>query len=422
MSKDPSQKNLIGPTDPSVDREARERLTLARVGMLLRHSFFGSLACRLELINADDWCPTAATDGNKFYYNSRFIMKLKTKEVEFLFGHEILHACYNHCGSDESRRGDRDPQLWNIACDYAVNADLKRHRVGQFITTVDCLYEYKYDGVPAEEIYDDLFENAEHIDMDDLLDQLLDEHLDGEGEGDGEEGEGQGKRPKMTKQERDQAKQELKEAMINAAQGAEPGSVPKGVERIIRDITDPVMPWDDLIQSQITSCVKSDYSLMRPSRRSWHMDAILPSQIPDPEVDVAIALDLSGSISDTFTREFISEVVGMTEQFGGFRIHLFCFDTEVYNPKVFTSDNGEVIEEYELMGGGGTDFKCIFNYLKEEAVVPERLIVFTDGYPWGSWGDENYCDTTWVIHGSTDIVAPFGQTVYYDDHKKLRAA
>ena len=106
-------EKLVGPTDPKVDRDARERLITARIGLLLRHSFFGNLATRLQLVNADEWCSTAATDGLKFYYNSRFIMMLKPKEVEFLVGHEVLHVVYDHMG----RRGTRDPQIWNIADD-----------------------------------------------------------------------------------------------------------------------------------------------------------------------------------------------------------------------------------------------------------------------------------------------------------------
>jgi predicted metal-dependent peptidase len=81
------------------------------------------------------------------------------------------------------------------------------------------------------------------------------------------------------------------------------------------------------------------------------------------------------------------------------------------------------IEEYEMYGGGGTDFDCIFNYLKEEGRVPKLLIVFTDGYPFGSWGDEDYCDTTWIIHGDPEPNPPFGTFALYEDHKnKARAA
>ena len=408
-------ENLIGPTDPKVDHEARERLVTARIGLLLRHSFFGNLATRLKLVNADEWCGTAATDGLKFYYNSRFIMMLKPKEVEFLVGHEVLHVVYDHIG----RRGSRDPQIWNIANDYTVNADLKRHKVGEFIRTVPCLYEQKYDGKTSEEIYDDLMKNAQKINMEDLIDQLIDDHMDGDdgdgdGDGDGDQ-EGKAKRPKMSAEERERVRQEIKQAIIAAAQSADAGSLPVGVQRLIKDVTDPQMPWRELIQTNLTSAIRTDYSWMRPSRRGWHMDAVMPGMTPGEEIDVVVALDMSGSISSKQAQAFLGEVGGMMEAFDGYKVHIFCFDTEIYNPADYTSENMDTIDNYEPAGGGGTDFDAIFTYLKEEGNVPKRLIVFTDGYPCGSWGDPEYCDTTWIIHGDKDPNPPFGQFALYDE-------
>jgi len=409
-------ENLVGPTDAKVDFNARERLVTARIGLLLRHSFFGNLATRMQLVNADEWCSTAATDGLKFYYNSRFIMMLKPKEVEFLVGHEVLHVVYDHIG----RRGNRDPQLWNIADDYAVNADLKRHKVGEFIKTVPCLYEAKYDGKSAEEIYDDLYEKAEKINVEDLIDQMIDDHMEGTefGESDGEEVDGSGKgkgRPKMSPEERERVRQEVKQAIINAAQGAEAGSVPKGVERLIKHHTNPVMPWRELIQTNLTSSIRTDFSFIRPNRRGWHMDAIMPGMTPGEEIDVVVSLDMSGSITDKQGQAFLGEIAGMMDAFDGYKVHVFCFDTEIYNPQDFTSENLDSIDSYEPVGGGGTDFDAIFGYLKENAIEPKRLIVFTDGYPCGSWGDPDYCDTTWIIHGDKDPNPPFGTFAIYDE-------
>lgn len=407
-------ENLVGPTDPNIDAQARERLVTARIGLLLRHSFFGNLATRLKLTNADDWCGTAATDGLKFYYNSRFIMMLKPKEVEFLVGHEVLHVVYDHLG----RRGTRDPQLWNIANDYAVNADLKRHKVGEFIRTVPCLYEQKYDGKASEEIYDDLMKNAQKISIDDLVNQMIDDHMDGEGDDDGDsdgDKDGKGKRPKMSAEERERVRQEIKQAIINAAQSAGAGELPAGVQRLIKDVTDPVMPWRELIQTNLTSAIRTDYSWMRPSRRGWHMDAVMPGMTPGEEIDVVVAIDMSGSISNKQAQAFLGEVGGMMEAFDGYKVHIFCFDTDIYNPADYTSENMDTIDGYEPQGGGGTDFDAIFNYLKEQGNVPKRLIVFTDGYPCGSWGDPDYCDTTWIIHGDPNPNPPFGQFALYDE-------
>jgi predicted metal-dependent peptidase len=413
-------KDLCGPTDPKLDREIREKLITARVGLLLRASFFGNLATRLKLVNADEWCPTAATDGRNFYYNSRFVDMLKPKEVEFLFGHEVLHCVYDHFG----RRGDRDPMLFNVANDYCVNGDLKKHRVGEFITSVPCLYDSKYEGMSSEEIYDILYENAEKIDISSLIDKLLDDHLDGEGNGEGGDKDGDGKeggkgRPRLTAEERQQIKDEIKEAVLAAAAASDgAGNLPAGVKRIIQDMTAPKMNWRELLRMQLESTIKSDYTWMRNSRRGWHMDAVMPGMKLDPMIDIAISIDASGSMGERMLKDFLGEVGGIMEQFPNYRIHVLSFDTRVYNPQQFDSENLDDITGYEISGGGGTDFDCVFDYFKENEIEPKRHVMFTDGYPNGSWGDEQYCDTVFIIHGNTSIVPPFGQYAYYEEESR----
>ena len=416
-TKDDAKKfaNLIGATDPKLDRVVREKLISARVGLLLKASFFGNLATRLKLINADEWCATAATDGRNFYYNTRFIEMLRPKEIEFLFGHEVLHCVYDHFG----RRGDRDPQLWNIANDFCVNGDLVKHNVGEKITSVPCLYDRKYDGMSSEEVYDALYENATKIDIGKLLDQMIDEHLDGEGDGDGDQdGEGKG-RPKLTAEEKQAIKDEIKEAMLAAAATVDgAGNLPAGVKRLIQQLTEPQMNWREFLRMNLESTIKADYTWMRASRKGWHMDAVMPGQKPDEMIDIAVMLDASGSISPDMLRDFLSEIQGIMDSFPSYKIHVVTFDTECYNPAQYDSDNLDSMIDYEVSGGGGTDFDCIFTYLKDQEITPRRLIVFTDGYPFGSWGDAEYCDTTWILHGTTTIVPPWGTHAYYDENKK----
>ena len=222
-------KDLIGPMDTKLDKVVREMLITARVGLLLKASFFGNLATRLKLVNADEWCATAATDGRNFYYNSRFIKMLKPKEIEFLFGHEVLHCVYDHFG----RRGDRDPQLWNIANDFAVNGDLVKHKVGEMITSVPCLFDRKYEGMSSEEIYDKLYEKAEKINISDLLDKMIDEHMDGEGDPNDGDDEQEGKgRPKLSPEERQQIRDEIKEAMLAALRAGKKPLFPRYIQGI----------------------------------------------------------------------------------------------------------------------------------------------------------------------------------------------
>jgi predicted metal-dependent peptidase len=393
-----------------------EKLTTARVGLLLKAPFFGNMATRMQIIDASDWCPTAATNGKNFYYNRDFVTKLSVKKLEFLFGHEILHCVFDHFG----RVGSRDRQLSNIAQDYAVNQILVDERIGQKIDEVQICYDSKYRGMAWEEIYDELYEKAEKISLPELLKELgdtLDEHIneDGNGEGDADgKGNGGKGRPTMTKAEAQAIKDEIKEAMISAAAAAGAGKTPAGIQRLIKDLTEPKMNWRELIRMNIQSIIRNDYSFSRPSRKGQMSGAVLPGMKNDETIDVAIAIDMSGSIGQEDATVFLSEVKGIMDQYQDYAIDLWCFDTAIYNHQRITHDNGDDLLSYEPKGGGGTDFMANYEYMKDIGLQPKKFIMFTDGYPFGEWGDENYCDALFIVKGNTTAEAPFGQTVIYE--------
>ena len=408
------KKKRIGiKTDAQIDAQVREKIVGARIALLLKAPFFGNLATRLKVVNADDWCPTAATDGRNLYYNTEFLKKMPAKQLEFLIGHEVLHLVYDHMG----RAGDRDKRLFNVAADYCVNQDLLDQRIGDKIPVG--LYDPKYRSWSAEEVYDDLYKNAEKISIEDLEEMLLDEHLDGDdsdnGDGEGEEKEGKGSsRPRLTAEEKKAIKDEIKEAVISAAQTVGAGNLPSGVKRLIKDLTEPQLNWRELLQQQIQSTIRADYSWTRPSRRGWHIDAVLPGNDLEKEIDICVAIDASGSMSDEMLKDILSEVKGIMQSYNSFKLHLWSFDTEVYNAKTFTAENIDEIMDWEIGGGGGTMFEANWQYMLDNDIAPKKFVMFTDGYPGDGWGDENYCDTLFVIHGSTTIQAPFGITAYYD--------
>ena len=392
-----------------------EKLTTARVGLLLKAPFFGNMATRMRLIQSDDWCPTAATNGRDFMYNTEFVKKLSVKKLEFLFAHEICHAIFDHFG----RCGSRDRMLANIAQDYAVNQILVDERIGEKITEVKICYDPKYRGMAWEEIYDDLFEKAEKIPMDQLMKQLgdlLDEHIneDGNSPGSGKEGEGKDGKPGMSKEEAQAIRDEIKEAMIQSAAAAGAGKTPAGIMRMIKDLTEPKISWRDLVRQEIQSIIRNDYSFTRPNRKSMHSGAILPGMKEATTIDIGISIDMSGSIGQEDATVFLSEVKGIVDQYEDFKINLWCFDTAIYNHKEFSQDNSEELFEYEPEGGGGTDFAVNWEFMEENGIRPKKFIMFTDGYPCGSWGDEDYCDTIFIVKGNETAEAPFGQTVIYE--------
>jgi len=438
-AKDTASKLKNWQPDPDITPEALEkmrvevldRIIVARVGLLLRHPFFGNMATRLRILAADEWLPTAAVDGRNLYYNTQFFNAMGNKEIEFVVAHEILHMVFDHLG----RRDDRNPMLYNIAADYIVNNTLVRDRIGETPKIVDCFQDFKYEGWTSEEVYEELFKQVEEQgkELADLLKELdekgemLDEHLDSESdEGeDGEEGKDSNgnsvsKKPaKYSKEELKKIKDEIKEATINAAQAAGAGNTPAGVQRMIKELTEPKMNWRELLRQQIQSTIKSDYTFARPSRKGWHTGAVLPGMNFDETIDICIALDMSGSIGNEQAEDFLGEVKGIMDEYKDYNIKIWCFDTEVYGEDDFSADDGRDLMEYEIKGGGGTDFMANWKYMRENDIQPKKFLMFTDGYAWDSWGEDDYCDTVFVIHSHHDknLQAPFGQTAHYEESR-----
>ena len=431
-TKDTQSKLKNFTPDPDITTEAldimrvevMDRIITARVGLLLRHPFFGNMATRLKIVAADEWLGTAAVDGRNLYYNTQFFNAMNNKEIEFVVAHEILHMVFDHIG----RREDRNPMIYNISADYIVNNTLVRDRIGTIPSIVQCYQDFKYEGWTSEEVYDDVYEEAKK-NGDEYLKQLgemLDEHLDMDGDNDGssdgdlgEDGNGNAtssKKPTYSKDDMKKIKDEIKENVISAAQSAGAGNVPGAVARMIKELTEPKMNWREIIRQSVQSSIRSDYTFSRPSRKGQMSGAILPSMDFQDTIDVAVCIDMSGSIGEVQGKDFLGEVKGIMDEFPDYNIKVWCFDTNVYNEEDFAANDGKDLLDYELMGGGGTDFMANWTYMKDQDYVPKKLIMFTDGYAWDSWGDPDYCDTVFVIHSNRDknLEGPFGMSVHYD--------
>ena len=379
-----------------------EQIIRARISLLLQQPFWGTLATRLILKDATDdaWCKTAGTDGRYFYYNRDFISKLNKAECIFLVAHEVEHCVYDHM----SRRGSRKPKMWNAAADYVINYELHEHNVGKLpdpkTSGVQACFDAKYKGMFAEEVYE-LLEKDPNANWPEF-----DVHLE----------PGDGKGVPMTEEEMRGLSDEIRNAVMQAAKAAGAGSTPLGVKRMLKDLVEPQMDWREILNMKIQSMIKNDFTWSRCSRKSQASGFYLPGMKEDVKVKAAVAIDCSGSMGDDMLRDLLTETKGIMEQFADFDLEVWCFDTRVYNYAKFSPENIDEIDEYQIKGGGGTDFMCNWTYMKENDIQPERFIMMTDGYPCGSWGDENWCDTLFLIHGDTQrrLVAPFGMTAWYE--------
>jgi len=266
-------------------------------------------------------------------------------------------------------------------------------------------HDPKHYGKSAEQIYDELYAAADKNSLS-KLGKLLDEHIDWTKSGQGH--------PSYTDDELREIRDEVVDAVVQASQSAGHGNTPAGIQRMINELTEPQMNWREIIQQRIQSTVKYDYSWSRPNRKHQHTGVILPGSNYDQSIDLCIAIDMSGSISNQQASLFLSEIKGITEEFRNYTIKVWCFDTKIYNEQDFDMYSEKDITEYQVKGGGGTSFMANWKYMEKHDIVPKKFIMFTDGYC-DEWGIEDYCDTVFVIHGSKSIVAPYGTTCYYEE-------
>ncbi len=385
------------------------KLAAARTRLILDKPFLGALVLRLPMVEANpDWCPTTGTDAKQFYYNPEYINALTLAQTQFMLAHEALHCALSHF----SRRQHRVLHRWNLACDYAINPLLVEDGL---TPPYDTLIMDEYKGMTAEEIYPLLQEddNQETID-----EHLYDENSDGSGEGEQENpndnpppennkdqqqqekgdqsndeaggknqqnGQGQSQPqpgsnpqpPPLTPEEKETLEVQWQQRMAGAAQQAiQAGKMDGAMARMIDHLLQPRLPWRMLLSRYMTSMARDDYSYMRQSRRSQG-NAILPS-LHSSQVEVVVAVDTSGSIRDTEIQEFLSEVSALKGQMRA-RITLIPCDATIADDAPWIFEPWEELNlQTQISGGGGTDFRPVFEWVDAQSIKPEILVYFSD--------------------------------------------
>lgn len=383
------------------------KLTAARTRLILDKPFLGALALRLPMIAADPkWCQTTSTDARSFYYNPAYIDALSMEQAQFVLANQALHCALSHF----ARRQHRSRFRWDIACDHAINPLLVRDGL---IPPPGTLVLECYEGMTAEEIYHFIEEN----DSDEPDEQP---HYDGDGSGDSKDesqggeqdnsGRGEAKgaaQPQpLSASEQELLAAQWQQRLAGAAQQAQhAGKLGGLLGRMVGELMQPKLPWRLLLARYMTQYARDDYSYMRPSRREGEM--ILPS-LRSTQADILVVLDTSGSISEQEIAEFISEIDAIKGQLRA-RIVLHACDTALAEdgPWLF-----EPWDEFRLsqaiQGGGGTDFRPVFEWVSRQGREPDLLLYFTDAQ--GEFPPvEPAFPVLWLVKGKAAV--PWGQRI-----------
>lgn len=447
-------------------REFMRRLLFSRMRLLNHHPFFGLLLMHMKY-GIDEDAPTAYTDGERIVFGPEFLESLSDSELDFIMMHEIMHVVLQHC----MRGKDFDQQeRFNIACDIVVNSNILLEN-NMDVSSIniqgagvsmhlapDGSEGYEHTAEKVYEMLPDMPKRGQSMPLSGNLggrgggtqkgqgaeqqratsssSETVDDHshlgdLGGSGSGTqkGRGAEQQCASSSSSKTVDDHSHwgdleedDTLRDAWVqranNAAKAIEireqtisRGLLPMLAKRLLHDLRAPQTDWRQILQefAQQEVC---DYSFSPPDRRMDESPFFLPdfNELQDTPQKILFMIDTSGSMSDEMITVAFSEVKGAVDQFNGaLEGWLGFFDAAIVEPIEF-NDVDELLR-IKPMGGGGTDFQIIFEYIAQhmETEPPACIIILTDGYaPFPQEHLANGIPVLWLLNNDK-VKPPWGK-------------
>ncbi len=388
-----------------------EKIQKAKAKLMLEHPYFGTIASALKLEQNNELL-TFLSDGEALRYNSEYIDRLEVAEVEFVMANGAMHTVLKH----QDRIAGRTKWLWQAATDYVVNSMLVNNgmQLPEYAN-----YEEKFNGMYAEEVYqmlsDEMMDN--NLSMQEQIEQVVEgddvhnENMYAQEESIASPDAPESRYDKNStdkeevspSQNSEMLNEELKEQFEQIFQKLNrQGTLPKDLKFVVPEYFSHKVDWREFLYGYIAAYAKSTYSFVPPNMKYLYRGIYLPSLSSDL-LRIVIAVDTSGSVDELLLAEFLGEVNSIMQSYPNYEIDLITADAKIQSHKVFLP--GENVT-YEVSGGGGTDFRPVFEYIDQHINYPTLLLYFTDGM--GTFPqDEPSYDVMWVMPETKEV--PFGE-------------
>lgn len=333
---------------------ADKKMNRAKFEVVLQHPFFGTFVM-LHIWRTPAKHGTMETDGKSVWWSPEFVETLEHAEIVGVICHEMLHTILLH----HLRRGVRDPKIWNIATDYAINqiliaANLKLPK--------DALFDPKYKGWSAERIYDDLLKNASGgggMPQPQGWGQVMD-------------GQNVGNPQAAEKEAIEITGQAAQAAAVAKKRGLLPGSL----DYLITDMLEAQVDWRDRLRKVIGGQARDDYTWRRPNRKYMQQGIYMPTMQQHGVGTVVIGVDTSGSVSDREIAQFIGEMNAISDECNPEGVWVVPCDSRLGEVRFYGP--GETIVDLIARGRGGTSTLPVFQWVEENGIVPDTFIYLTD--------------------------------------------
>lgn len=363
------------------DLSSEERVERIRILLMNKHPFYGRIATSIGWHTTEDpSIPTVGTNGLEVIWNGDFVKRISDEDMQFIAVHEIHHIIKRHAW----RRGERDPQLWNAACDFQINLELVDWKVGDM--PKDGLFDRKYDNMLEEHIYDKLLQDNPNAGKGNSIST----------------GYFTDAPPGTDIAEAERKLDKMIEAAYKVALDA--GKVPGFLQDFVHQNRQAQVNWRAKLRMQVEPLFPRDVTWATPNRRLMHQGIYVPGTKKDGSPEIAIFIDTSGSVSHDQINAFLSEINSIISSVSPSRTQVHWFESHVWRSEYLSC--GELLRVPDEIQQGGTNFEAAFAAIKG---YPRAVICLTDMYDSFNFSPPRGANVIWVA--TTDVVAPWGITI-----------
>ncbi len=360
-----------------------QKISKAKAKLLVNKPFLGTLASKLKLMKNDD-IQAFSSDGTKFEYNDDFIHESSLEELEFTFANGAMHASMAY----DNRQGNRSNWLWQLSCDYAINDMLVQSGMQR---PYQAHYSERFTNMYVEEIYAEL-----------QADIIRDENEMPKNQDDDTQTHSNTHEQIQEQTLDEQLFKEFAASVLDTYE--KKGELPKSIERFFKIEPFSKLDWREQLRDALNRFAKDDYAQMPPNKKFLSQGIYLPSSTSET-FELVIAVDSSGSVDEKLLDAFLSEINSLMLSIPKYKIDLLICDDKIRVYKEFLS--GEYLD-VELVGGGATDFRPVFEFINKELHNTKMLLYFTDLE--GIFPQEHpFYEVKWISPKVQEI--PFGEII-----------
>ena len=370
-------------------------LTKAKSQLTTKYPYFGMLASKLKH-EANDKVKTYASNGVRFLYNEEFIQNCTKEELFFILTNCVMHHILSH----QQRKLKRKGYLWQLATDYAINNLLFKNglKIPEGVN-----FDKKFKDMYAEEIYDVLKKELIESGIDSFDEENIQNHNEKKSK-DLTKSFRQVKNIKDNLDEKDEEQWEYSATLAKEV-AMRKSLMPLGFERLAKKVVAQNIDWKFELYNAINRHMRNNYAFMPPNKKHLYRGFALPSLTSDT-LSLIVAIDTSGSIQEDILGAFIEEFKSIMQNFPSVNIELLIADAKVHAHYSF---KGADEINFALKGGGGTDYRPVFDYIDANFPMASMLLYFTDGDGIFPRIPPSY-EVLWALSNKKDRI-PFGRSL-----------